>query len=198
MRKSLDASPKIVAVYEAVNRLICDGQDVTSLIVADIAREAGIGKGTIYEYFESKEEIIARALFYQLDMIMVEISNALTQADTVEDCFMMLADMMNEGNRLGTFFELGKTLVSDAPAVAQKLQDWEQIGELSQKYIECIVDIFRTKLEREGLIQQETDREYVHFLVLGLLQMVMTPGYMPDKRKKMVAYSMKTLKKALM
>ncbi len=197
MRKSLDASPKIVAVYEAVNRLICDGQDVTQLIVADIAREAGIGKGTIYEYFDSKEEMIARALFYQLDVIMVETSGALEQAKTVEDCFLILVGMMDEGSRLGTFFDLGKKLVSDAPAVARKMQDQGRICELLQKYIDRIMDIFSMKLEQEGLLREDTDRDYVYFLILGFLQMVMSPGYTPQKRKKMVEYSMITLEKAL-
>lgn len=197
MRKNTDASPKIVAVYEAVHRLICDGQDVSQLIVADIAREAGIGKGTIYEYFESKEEIIARALFYELDVIMTETMNVLERAATVEDCFMLLAGMMDEGSSLGTFFELGKKLVSDAPDVARTMQGGGRACELCQKYIDQLVDVFWDKLEKEGCIREGTDREYFHFLILGMLQMVMFPGYVPEKRRQMVEYSMRTIKKAL-
>ena len=197
MRKNMDASPKIVAVYEAVHRLICDGQDVSQLIVADIARDAGIGKGTIYEYFESKEEIIARALFYELDLIMTETMNVLSRAATVEDCFMLLAGMMDEGSSLGTFFELGKKLVSDAPDVARTMQGGGRACELCQKYIDQLVDVFWDKLEKEGCIMEGTDRDYIHFLILGMLQMVMFPGYAPEKRQQMVEYSMRTIKKAL-
>lgn len=197
MRKNTDASPKIVAVYEAVHRLICDGQDVSQLIVADIAREAGIGKGTIYEYFESKEEIIARALFYELDLIMTEIMNVLGHAATVEDCFMLLAGMMDEGSSLGTFFELGKKLISDAPDVARTMQDGDEACVLCQKYIDNFVNVFWERLQKEGLIKEDTDREYIHFLILGMLQMVMFPGYTPAKRRQMVEYSMRTVKKAL-
>lgn len=197
MRKNTDTSPKVVAVYEAVHRLICDGQDISQLIVADIAREAGIGKGTIYEYFESKEEIIARALFYELDVIMTETMNVLSHAATVEDCFILLAGMMDEGSSLGTFFELGKNLVSNAPDVARTIQGGGRACELCQKYIDQLVDVFWEKLEKEGFIREVTDRDYIHFLILGMLQMVMFPGYTPSKRRQMVKYSVQTIKKAL-
>lgn len=56
---------KVLLMYQAVIDLICDARDVNSLKVSDITARAGIGKGTAYEYFSSKEDIILGALIYE-------------------------------------------------------------------------------------------------------------------------------------
>lgn len=59
-------APKVKATYEAVIALFMEGADLNNLTVAEITAKAGIGKGTAYEYFSNKEEMIAGALFYEL------------------------------------------------------------------------------------------------------------------------------------
>ena len=60
------SSPKVVAMYEAVNELMEEGRYIYSLKISDITSKAGIGKGTAYEYFATKEELLGKAIFYQL------------------------------------------------------------------------------------------------------------------------------------
>ena len=55
---------KVLALYRAVVDLINAGCDVSTVKVSDITGRAGIGKGTAYEYFSSKEEIISSAILY--------------------------------------------------------------------------------------------------------------------------------------
>lgn len=52
------------AVCEAVLTLLEQGSDFSSLTVSRIAEAAGIGKGTVYEYFSSKTEILHRLTAY--------------------------------------------------------------------------------------------------------------------------------------
>ncbi len=60
-----DPSPKVLKMFEAVSQLLEEGADPRELKVSDITNRAGIGKGTAYEYFKSKEELIGEAqLFY--------------------------------------------------------------------------------------------------------------------------------------
>ncbi|MGM9648894.1 MAG: TetR/AcrR family transcriptional regulator [Butyricicoccaceae bacterium] len=51
-------------IFQGVLRLIQQGVDLHTVKVQDIATAAGIGKGTLYEYFSSKEEIITKTLSY--------------------------------------------------------------------------------------------------------------------------------------
>ena len=55
---------KVRLLYEAVLAMVTDGWDINRMKVSDITAQAGIGKGTAYEYFSSKEEIIANAVLY--------------------------------------------------------------------------------------------------------------------------------------
>ena len=60
-------SPKEKAIYKAVLELFEEGADLNSLTVSEITTKAGIGKGTAYDYFSDKEEMIAKALFYNIE-----------------------------------------------------------------------------------------------------------------------------------
>lgn len=60
-------APKVKATYQAVIELLMEGRDLSNLTVAEITARAGIGKGTVYEYFSNKEEMIAGALFYEME-----------------------------------------------------------------------------------------------------------------------------------
>lgn len=59
-------SAKVIALYGAVGALLKEGADASQLKVADIAARAGIGKGTTYDYFKSREELIVKAMLYQI------------------------------------------------------------------------------------------------------------------------------------
>ena len=54
-------SEKELALFQAVIDLIEEDADIHSIKVSDITNRAGIGKGTAYEYFSSKEEMVAKA-----------------------------------------------------------------------------------------------------------------------------------------
>ena len=62
---------KMRLMFEAVSELIRQQRDISTIKVQDITAEAGIGKGTAYEYFSSKEEIIANALMYDYCKIKI-------------------------------------------------------------------------------------------------------------------------------
>lgn len=61
--------PKVIAMYGAVSTLLRENKDISEMSVSMITGLAGIGKGTAYEYFDSKEEIIVCALLYEIRMV---------------------------------------------------------------------------------------------------------------------------------
>lgn len=46
----------------------------TELTISAIAEQAGVGKGTVYEYFSSKEEILAEAINHFIDFYLGQLS----------------------------------------------------------------------------------------------------------------------------
>ena len=68
-----DYSPKEIKILDAAAALMAENTSaIGSLKVADIAAYAGIGKGTVYEYFSSKDEILQEAVIRFVTMRVEE------------------------------------------------------------------------------------------------------------------------------
>lgn len=63
-------SKKEIDIFNGVINLIKKGDNLYTMKVSDIAKSADIGKGTIYDYFGSKEETISKAFKYYIDSEM--------------------------------------------------------------------------------------------------------------------------------
>lgn len=90
----MEKNDKVLALYRAVWKLIDDGNDISKVKVADITAQAGIGKGTAYEYFRSKEEIVAKALQYDFLTRFQTLEESVKKQDNlhsaIESCFQWL------------------------------------------------------------------------------------------------------------
>lgn len=84
--------PKVLMLYKAVNQLLEEGADPGSLRVSNITDRAGIGKGTAYEYFDSKDEIVIYAVVYQMQMAMIELEKGLQERKTFREQINFLLD----------------------------------------------------------------------------------------------------------
>ena len=85
-------SEKEIALFEAVLSLIEGGQNPYQMKVSDIAARAGIGKGTVYEYFKSKEELLCHALWYRIDCELDAVQQAMESAGTFAQMLSALMD----------------------------------------------------------------------------------------------------------
>lgn len=61
--------------------------------VEDIAINAGIGKGTIYEYFTSKEEIFQETLQYMFEEFIGSVKNVAEDKTTAKDKLIAILDL---------------------------------------------------------------------------------------------------------
>ena len=57
-------SPREIAAFEGVLALAANGANLARVKVQDIADAANMGKGTLYEYFPSKEDILRGTMLY--------------------------------------------------------------------------------------------------------------------------------------
>lgn len=76
--------PKVIAMYRAVSTLLQENKDISEMSVSMITGQAGIGKGTAYEYFGSKEEIIVCALLYEIRRVAEQASEQLKNCPDME------------------------------------------------------------------------------------------------------------------
>ncbi|MGB0989731.1 MAG: TetR/AcrR family transcriptional regulator [Halarcobacter sp.] len=64
------------------------------LTVAEVARTAGIGKGTIYEYFENKDDIIFEIINMHIEQHHQEFTKEVAKLNTIEEKFELFFDFV--------------------------------------------------------------------------------------------------------
>ncbi|MEG2053677.1 MAG: TetR/AcrR family transcriptional regulator, partial [Oscillospiraceae bacterium] len=95
-----EISKKQILIFDAVLKQLNEGANFYNLKVADIAATAGIGKGTVYEYFKSKDDIIIGAILYNFDLL-------------VEDLNAKLSGEKDFDNMLEVFFDCIDNAIKD-------------------------------------------------------------------------------------
>lgn len=83
-------------IFEGVLALAEGGADLHLITVQDIARAAGIGKGTVYEYFTSKEDILAGTILYCIEEELDGIEEALQRETGYDGCLDCLGRWLGE------------------------------------------------------------------------------------------------------
>lgn len=96
--------PKVEAVFQAVISLLNQGYTADSIKVSMIAKEAGIGKGTVYEYFDSKEEVVADAVIYEVQMTLQEITRKLAEEKEFDQMLLKILEWIEENYKNKTSF----------------------------------------------------------------------------------------------
>lgn len=80
-----ETPPKVLLMYDAVHQLVGDGVALGDIRVSAITELAGIGKGTAYEYFETKEEILACSFISYVNRLAEEINRELGAFESLRE-----------------------------------------------------------------------------------------------------------------
>lgn len=142
--------PKVIAMNEAVIELLEQGRDVNSLRVSEITQKAGIGKGTAYEYFSSKEEIIATALEYDLAKQVAHLVKIEEHATGFRDMLEKLMIWMTDSFKQNSGFTILFKADMNTPEMGQELKKRCPGIEIIYKMIEQALVLG----EQEGVIEQ--------------------------------------------
>ena len=167
-----DPSQKVLAMYQAVIEFINEGCDINTLKVADITGRAGIGKGTAYEYFSSKEEIISSAILYYVKVCFEKLQVISTDNRTFQQKINEVMDFIDEHvkEKQGVFFLIKMVLEE---GVREGLIREENVF-LRRAAVETQLSVYfmyRIAAEKKIELDLEADflREYVYQNLLKLL-----------------------------
>lgn len=95
---------KEIVIFNGLIGLIKDGANPYSIKVSDIAKAANIGKGTIYDYFDSKEEAISKALIFSINNELEMASTRIKSIESFKNMFYEVLNIISESmhNNLST------------------------------------------------------------------------------------------------
>lgn len=146
-------------IYKATLSLIEDNYQLAQIKVGDIAREANIGKGTIYEYFNSKEEVISETIAYMIKGWVQSLENMLDENEGFEESYRRilrnLFPMMKKKHQIFMgFMMLSKSSDTSVDSLHKLMEkNNEEIQRKILHLYEKIVD----KSLKEGIIQEKPE-----------------------------------------
>lgn len=105
MMEVIKYSEKEIAIFQGLINLMREGANPYSIKVSDIAVASNVGKGTIYDYFTSKEEAISKAIIYNINNEIKEVFIRIKAKDNFKDKFYEVLQVIadNLKNNLSTF-----------------------------------------------------------------------------------------------
>ena len=166
--------PKERAIYQAVLALFEEGADINNLTVSEITRRAGIGKGTAYEYFSGKEEMIAKAFFYNGERFCRQLYEGMCgEKDLYHKVNYVLLAMERQVARTDCIFRLIHML-SDNSSVSRCVKEL-----LKQKKISGeipVIDVIRRVLNDELDGRELPSEDKMIYLVLSIYSKVFCYG----------------------
>lgn len=170
--------PKVLMLYKAVNQLLEEGEDPGSLRVSTITDRAGIGKGTAYEYFDSKDEIVIYAVVYQMQMAMIELEKGLQERKTFRDQINFLLDEVSAQERQQNSFMKQIHILTDNTEFSRQVQGM-MASAAHQRY--QLVQLFRQLLGaavERGELRKDLPLDYMVYSMGGrvLAYMVAVSG----------------------
>ncbi len=197
-------SEKETAILNGMISLIKEGANPYRVKVSDIAEAAGVGKGTIYDYFKTKEEVMTKAIFYNIRNEIDLLTERIKSKDGFKEKYYEMLNIIVENllNKFSTF----NMLIS-----AGRLPDFniEQLHENCEHYVFNHVSIIDDKIDdllalgvKEGIIKEVDSRYYQRMVIKSSLYvfgnyLTMRNIYKNISMKQAMDYSYKLVIKAL-
>lgn len=164
----LENNEKVLAMYRAVWSLIDEGCDINRLKVADITARAGIGKGTAYEYFRSKEEILERAIAYDTKQQCSQLISSVEKQDTLKGCMESVFEWIEKNIDRERFVVPFMRIAREIPVKSDAdLTCVERHVGKSMETSEYILELMVHTAKKEGTISQEADNKLAAYEILG-------------------------------
>jgi len=157
MPKIVDKDQKRRNIAKSTCNLFIE-KGFVNISISQIAQVAGIGKGTVYEYFKNKEDIIFELMGCMLEEYDQKLTSNLASTDDVKQKVIYLFDIFfntdNERVKIQrTIFKEFLAILLNNPN--QELYDFHQ--NLINKYILIMNDMINKAIEDNKLIPLSLD-----------------------------------------
>ncbi|MBE0583666.1 MAG: TetR/AcrR family transcriptional regulator [Desulfofustis sp.] len=153
------------AILEAAIKLFSrKGYDQTS--IEELAREAGIGKGTVYSYFQTKKEIVRAFCEEELDYTRSQLAAHTNSDSSLQEQLLVL--FMAEFTHITENRDFGRIYLQES--VFPREHHGAADLEMQNQYFEMLYPIYR-KAQRRGELSSDLELLHIagHFYALKLL-----------------------------
>lgn len=158
---------KELQIFYGFKKIITDNSNIENIKVSDIAKAAGIGKGTIYEYFKSKDEIIARSIIYNFKIDIINTIEAIKEVSTFkEQCNHLFHYSISSGKFIFPSLRILYNQVVPKELNNILLEDFEEILELKTQLYNLLDYVINTGID-ESIINKDLSRDYQRYVLIS-------------------------------
>ena len=132
--------------------------------IEDIAKEAGVGKGTIYEYFESKKDLFQEMIKYSIEQYKKEIIGTLVSEESIRDKLNNFC--LSHGKFISAHIDMAQTALSQTEVMSKEMKRW---------MIKCRVELGKIIIEvlkkgvENGELRKDLDLEAASYAIFGTI-----------------------------
>jgi AcrR family transcriptional regulator len=178
------STPKALILQEAQKQFFTNGY--SKVLMADLAKQLGMSKKTLYQYFKGKEELLHAVIKAYLGKLQLEVEQVLQEED---------ADFVRKAEQV--FHTVGQRF---NPISSQLLKDIRKntpkTWDLLQAYrAEAAFSRFKTLLEegrRKGYIRKEANLSLAVLLYASALEKILDPEFIrqvPEELMQDITYT---------
>lgn len=170
VREEKKQKTKQAILDAAITLFSTNGFENTS--IEELAKSAGIGKGTVYGYFQTKKEILYAFCEYELEQIHKQLANrADPNAPILEQ---VVTIYMTEFNHVTQNKEFGRIFMRQT--VFPNESDGQDHLELEDKYFQLLFPILQ-KAQDRGELRRNIELLHITGHFYGLYILIMSSWY---------------------
>jgi len=111
--------------------------------VEEIAIEAKVGKGTVYEYFKSKQDLFQEMLKYILEIYLAKLDGSTSAEDTFQERLKSL--VANHLKFIIDYREMAKVFMTEHPPLDEAFKEW--LLEKERERLKSLQDMIGAAME---------------------------------------------------
>ena len=157
------------AIFQAVIQLTDAVGNPGELTISQIAQQAGIGKGTVYEYFSSKEQVLWETVFHFVDCMLQAMEASVRQGTFQQRFTQMLGTVREYMTANKTFFVsvfLNQNFGSLPGEFAQQAQEKKE--QMHRRLFQLLYELLEQG-KREEVICRENSKLDLTFAFLAMM-----------------------------
>lgn len=170
-------SKKELLCQTAMQLISENPSDLSAVTVSAVAAAAGIGKGTVYEYFSSKDELLCEAVLFHMRGLMAEIGDIADSGDTFNTKLKVMLEAViraESGSGMLMRFLLESSGGQDKQFICEGLRRFRD--ENMERTVEVVGRLIRQGIEEKEVSEDITEADvwYCCISIAGFITTVMS------------------------